>query len=94
MSKPAIAPAPQSSHDIEQPHGIEQEVQRCLTANPELKVSSLVVRRIDQGICLQGVAESQDDARCLCSLAKTVTGVERVLDRLLIAPSYTAPPKG
>src|SRR6185503_9800889 len=43
-----------------QPHSVEQEVQRELLAEPSLRFASLVVRRIDDGVCLQGVLEGDN----------------------------------
>ncbi len=72
------------------PHRIEEEVRRCLAASPQLRIHSLVVRRIDQGICLQGVVDSPESTRDACSIARTVSGVDRVLNRLMVAPSAPA----
>lgn len=68
------------------PHRVEQDVQRELLADPRLKFSSLVVRRIDNGVCLQGVLESDDDSPDVCSIAQRVAGVRHVLNRLVVAP--------
>ena len=69
-------------------HHIEQEVRRRLMATPRLKIDSLVVRRIDQGICLQGVVETLEANHDICSLVRTVDGVNRVINRLLVASKH------
>ena len=78
----------------EQPHQIEQEVQQALLAQPLLRFASLVVRRIDNGVCLQGVLEAEDGSPDVCSIAQRVAGVQQVLNRLVIAPPRPLPPKG
>lgn len=76
------------------PHRVEQEVQRELLSQPSLRFSSLVIRRIDNGVCLQGVLEVDDDAPDVCSVAQRVAGVEQVLNRLVISPHREVPLKG
>lgn len=64
-------------------HSIERQVQRKLLAQPNLKFSSLVVRRMPGGVCLEGVLEMTDGSD-LCKLARQVEGVEQVLNRLVV----------
>jgi len=66
------------------PHRVEQDVQRELLAHPRFRFSSLVVRRIDDGVCLQGVVESDDNAPDISSIAQRVAGVNQVLNRLVV----------
>jgi osmotically-inducible protein OsmY len=73
---------------------VEQEVQRELLAQPSLRFASLVVRRIDNGVCLQGVLESDDELPDVCHIARRVSGVRQVLNRLVIAPRREVPVKG
>ena len=76
------------------PHHVEQEVQRELLSDPRLKFASLVIRRLDNGVCLQGVLEAGEDAPDVCSVAQRVAGVEHVLNRLVVTPMREVPPKG
>ncbi|MFN0050981.1 MAG: BON domain-containing protein [Planctomycetales bacterium] len=76
------------------PHHVEQEVQRELMAQPRLHFSSLVVRRINNGVCLQGVLESDEEAPDVCSIAQRIDGVREVLNRLVVTPRCELPPKG
>lgn len=85
---------PQYASEAIRPHRIEQEVQRELLAEPKLRFASLVVRRIHDGVCLQGVLEANDEAPDVCSVAQRVTGVQHVLNRLLITPGRELPRKG
>lgn len=64
------------------PHSLERQVQIKLLAQPDLKFSSLVVRRTIDGVCLEGILESGDPD--VCSLAQQVAGVNRVINHLLV----------
>lgn len=67
-----------------QPHGVEQAVQRQLLGHPDLKFSSLVIRRIRDGVCLEGFVEGSDGLSDACRLARTVDGVNQVLNHLVV----------
>ncbi len=72
-------------------HPVEYAVLRKLRSRPEIKISSLVIRRIPSGICLQGVLESDPDEVDLEQVLKEIDGVEQVVNQLVrCAPS---PPK-
>ena len=66
------------------PHRIEQEVQRKLLSDPGLHFSSLVVRRIPEGVCLEGVLETAENCANVFQLIRSVEGVNRVLNHLVI----------
>ena len=68
----------------EDPHRIEQEVQRKLLSDPGLHFSSLVVRRIPEGVCLEGVLETAENCANVSQLIRSVEGVNRVLNHLVI----------
>lgn len=74
------------------PHQIELDVQRALLAHPSLRFASLVVRRIDNGVCLQGVVDV--DSPDVCDIVQRVSGVGQVLNHLLVAPRREIPAKG
>ena len=77
------------------PHRIEQEVQRVLLGDPSLRFSSLVIRRLGNGVCLQGVLETNDESPDVCAVAQRVAGVEKVLNHLVITSRESrVPPKG
>ena len=69
------------------PHSLERQVQRKLLAQPQLQFSSLVVRRMPDGVCLEGVLESTDGSD-LGTLARQVEGVVRVLNHVMVRPQY------
>jgi osmotically-inducible protein OsmY len=76
------------------PHQVELDVQRALLAQPRLHFSSLVVRRINDGVCLQGVLEADADSPDVCSIAQRISGVRQVLNHLVIAGRRKLPGKG
>src|SRR5258708_62823 len=68
------------------PHQVEQEVRSALLAQPNLHFSSLVVRRIAGGVCLQGILQTDAGSLDVSRIAQQVAGVDNVLNHLLIAP--------
>ena len=66
------------------PHSVERQVRRVLTSQPGLSISSLVVRRVGQGICLTGVVESLSDETDVCGLVRKAAGVNEVINHLLV----------
>ena len=72
-------------------HGLEFDVQHQLRTTPGLEFESLVVRRVPEGVCLEGVLKSGADGCELADLARKVTGVTRVLDRVVRMPKVDAP---
>lgn len=80
MSALAVKPLPRT--EICSPHGFEQQVRFELESAHQF--SSLVVRRIPGGICLQGVLDVDDSLPDVDSLARRIAGVERVLNQLVM----------
>lgn len=81
-----VSHSPKSSTDsgIFTPmHPVEYEVLRKLRSEPRLKISSLVIRRIPAGVCLQGVIESDPDQVDLQQLLQQVDGVDQVVNQLV-----------
>jgi hypothetical protein len=64
-------------------HPVEYEVMRKLQAHPQLKISSLVIRRIPAGVCLQGVIESDPEYIDLQKLLADIEGVDQVINQLV-----------
>lgn len=75
-------------------HRVERDVTRRLLANPGLRFSSLVVRRIADGVCLEGVLEVDDDRPDVCSVVRQVAGVQNVLNHLVLRQAARTPVKG
>lgn len=76
------------------PHGVEKDVQRELLAEPQLHFSSLVIHRVPNGVCIEGVVAADADSPDISRVARRVAGVETVIDRVLITQSRPLPPKG
>ncbi len=73
-------------------HEIEQSIWRELQSMPHVHFSSLTVRRVRDGICLQGVMETEDEVSALdiCGLIRRVAQIENVVNQLLVRePSRT-----
>lgn len=64
-------------------HPVEYEVLRRLREHPRLKISSLVIRRIPSGVCLQGVLEADPEHLDLHRLLRDIEGIEQVVNHLV-----------
>jgi hypothetical protein len=95
-SAPAVAHEDCSPDDcvLRPPHRFEQDVRFRLMAEPTLNFTSLTVRRIPNGVCLEGVLETDDDLPDISRLLRRITGVEKVLNYLVVRRPYAIPPKG
>jgi hypothetical protein len=84
-SRAFVEPAKQSNAPrcIDAPHGLEQAVHRRLCSQPGLQFASLVIRRIPNGVCLEGVLEGDAD-QDVCHLARSIAGVREVLNHLVV----------
>lgn len=77
---------------VAEPHALERELSQRLRSELALNFSSLVVRRLKDGICLQGVVEFDDQAPVATSsrvpqidqLARRVAGVEKIINQLVV----------
>lgn len=87
----ATAAAMECVETDEEPHHIEQEVRRRLLARPDLRFSSLVIRRIEDGVCLEGVLEVSDECPDVCRLVQAVDGVRHVMNHLVVHRTATRP---
>lgn len=74
-------------------HSLETRVRHDLMAHPELEFSSLVVHRIPDGVCLEGVVSTTADRHGVCQMVKEVAGVNAVLNHLVMRPD-NQPKKG
>lgn len=78
------------------PHRLEQDVRNRLMAEPSLNFTSLVVRRVRDGLCLEGVLEADDgeDANIVSTLVRRVCGETPVLNHLVVHRTRQLPRKG
>lgn len=72
------------AHPIHQIHRVEQAVRNRLLSAPHLWFSNLVIRRIPDGVCLQGRVETDSLSPDVCSLVRQVDGVAHILNRLTV----------
>lgn len=75
------------------PHRFEQDIRNRLMAEPSLNFTSLVVRRVRDGLCLEGVLEA-DDADDVSTLVRRVCGAMPVLNHLVVHRTRELPRKG
>lgn len=75
------------------PHLLEQNVRNQLMAEPSLNFTSLVVRRVRDGLCLEGVLEV-DDAEDVSSFVLRACGATPVLNHLVVHRTRAVPRKG
>ena len=76
------------------PHRFEQDVRNRLMSEPNLNFTSLVVRRINNGVCLEGVLETDDDSTHVERLVRLIADVPNVRNCLVLRRSRSLPPKG
>ena len=65
-------------------HDFERDIQRRLLETPGLHFSSLVVRRLDDGICVQGILEMSGPHLDIGKIVRDVSGVENVVNQVLV----------
>lgn len=75
---PAMSSTPRSAHQL------EADVRRALTVSEGLDIGSLVVRRLPDGICLEGVVRVSGDDFDVCRAVREIEGVGEVVNRLVI----------
>jgi len=73
-------------------HRLERDVRRRLEELSGVHFNSLVVRRIPNGVCLQGHALIEDEGLDLNSTVREVDGVDQVLNRLVMM-RHVVPPR-
>ncbi len=80
VNPPAVANAssPIAVITSKGPHELECLIQRGLQSHPSLKFSRLKVHHCPQGVCLEGLLESNDDDIDLCELVKEIAGIEAI----------------
>tara|TARA_R110002072_G_scaffold303142_1_gene495819 strand:- start:85933 stop:86319 length:387 start_codon:yes stop_codon:yes gene_type:complete len=65
---------------------LEHAVRQKLFSAPHLRISSLVVRQIKDGICLEGTVETRSELTDVERLVCSVANVDRILNRLVLRP--------
>jgi osmotically-inducible protein OsmY len=77
--------------DWTRPHRTAFAVQNSLLQEPGLDFSSLVVREMPNGVCLEGVVSVDAGSPDIDSLVRLVSGVDRVLNRLVVREKSAEP---
>lgn len=70
---------------------VEGRVRQKLNSQPAITFSSLVIRPVQDGICLEGVLETNDELPDLERLVRSVANVGRVLNRLTVREPRRTP---
>ncbi|QDU09194.1 hypothetical protein [Gimesia aquarii] len=83
-----------SALQLSDPHSLECEIQHALALDSDVCLNSLVVRRTKNGVCLEGVLEFDDECPDICKRVQALTGVEEVINHLLVKKRMPLPPKG
>lgn len=65
------------------PHRIERDLQRELRASDAAHFETLTVRRLPDGVCVQGTAEGPYDREAVAELVRKIAHVERVVDQVV-----------
>ncbi|MGD9856168.1 MAG: hypothetical protein AB7U20_14590 [Planctomycetaceae bacterium] len=73
------------------PHAIETEVRNRLTDQEGVHFLELVVRRVPDGVCLEGVMQTDHESLDVGGIVREIAGVERVINHLLILPACPVP---
>jgi len=77
-------------HDFQSPlvrqpsNDLKRAVQQALDSQPAVNFSSLEIRQIEGGICLEGVLETNDQPPDIEHLVRSVADVDRILNRLVV----------
>ncbi|MBM3970559.1 MAG: hypothetical protein FJ302_11950 [Planctomycetes bacterium] len=91
QSETVLLPADDSL--LVHPHHLEQEVRHRLMQESNLNFTSLVVRRVRDGLCLEGVLEANDSDE-VSKLVSQVCGAIPVLNHLVVHSPRELPRKG
>lgn len=60
------------------PHQLECMIQRGLQSYPGLRFARLTVHQCAQGVCLEGLLETNDEGLDLCDLVNQIAGVNAI----------------
>lgn len=65
-------------------HQLESDVRRVLNAAPGLDIGALIVRKLPNGICLEGVIHVSSDEFDVCNVVRGIEGVGEVVNHLVV----------
>lgn len=76
---PTVAPASTATFPGGRaPHELECLIQRRLQGYSGLRFARLTVHKCDQGVCLEGLLEANDEGFDLCELVDQIAGVKAI----------------
>lgn len=68
-------------------HLVEKDLAHLLESQPDVEFDNLVIRRISKdAVCLEGVVKTEGDSLDIKEYIKTLYGVDKVLNRLVVRP--------
>ena len=65
-------------------HQLEAEVREALSSADGVDVGGLMVRRLPNGICLEGVVRVSSDDFDVCSAVREIEGVGEIVNHLVV----------
>lgn len=68
----------------DEPHRVERLVQQMLLARTDVSFPSLTVRRLPNGLCLQGIMETGDNVPDILRTVRSIAMVDHVLNHLVV----------
>lgn len=82
----SLSSAPSRSIATAGPHDLECLIQRGLQTRPGLKFTRLTVHKCTEGVCLEGLLETNEDGIDLCDLVQEIAGVQAI-NHVVMHPS-------
>jgi len=79
----ALIPTPRSSHS-DACNQLAADVRRALLSENGLDIASLVVRRVPNGVCLEGVVRVNGDDVDVCRAVRKLAGVGEIMNHLVV----------
>lgn len=70
---------------------LEKRIRKKLDLQRDMPVSSLKVLQLEDGICLEGILETDDQVHDVERLVRSVVHVDRILNRLVVRPPEKPP---
>ena len=77
---------PTGEHHDDSAAMLERAIRHKLISDLDVSISSLIVRQIEGGVCLDGILETYNDLTDVERLVRSVASVDRVLNRLVLRP--------
>ena len=79
----ALIPTPQMPPSDAR-NQLASEVRRALLSEDGLDIASLVVRRVPNGVCLEGVIRVNGDDVDVCRAVRKLAGIGEILNHLVV----------